>query len=322
MRYVVYGAGAVGGVVGARLHLAGVPTTLVARGEHLAAIRGVGLVLETPTDEHRLDVTAAGGAHEVEWSDDTVVLLTVKSQQTATALDDLAAHAPPGIPVVSAQNGVANEHAVLRRFAHTYAVCVMLPSGHVEPGRVVQRCHPTPGILDIGRFPSGTDQVAEDIAESLHRAGFACEPRADIMAWKYRKLLLNLGNAVQACCRPGPESDDLDERVRAEGERVLAAAGVPLVSAEQDQERRADILRRGGRHPLISGGSTWQSVARRTGEVETDYLNGEVVLLGRLHGIATPANELMQRTAQELARTRGPVSGLDAANLLAQLPDK
>ena len=46
-RYVVYGAGAVGGVIGARLHLAGHDVTLVARGEHLARIRSDGLVLDT-----------------------------------------------------------------------------------------------------------------------------------------------------------------------------------------------------------------------------------------------------------------------------------
>ena len=47
MRYVVYGAGAVGGVIGGNLHGAGVPTTLVARGAHLEAIRRDGLLLET-----------------------------------------------------------------------------------------------------------------------------------------------------------------------------------------------------------------------------------------------------------------------------------
>ena len=111
MRYVVYGAGAVGGVIGGNLHRAGVPTTLVARGAHLEAIRRDGLLLATPDGDHRLDVTAVGGAAEVDWTDDTVVLLTVKSHQTAAALDDLVAHAPPHTPVVAAQNGVANERS-------------------------------------------------------------------------------------------------------------------------------------------------------------------------------------------------------------------
>jgi 2-dehydropantoate 2-reductase len=53
--------------------------------------------------------------------------------------------------------------------------------------------------------------------------------------------------------------------------------------------------------------------------VETDYLNGEIALLGRLHGVATPANELMQRTVRELAASRGDPGSLNAAELLARL---
>jgi 2-dehydropantoate 2-reductase len=155
MKYVVYGAGAVGGVIGANLHRGGVDVTLVARGAHLAAIRERGLRLDSTLGSTHVDVTAVASAAEVEWTPDHVVLLCVKSHQTATALDDLAAHAPGTTPVVSVQNGVVNERAILRRFARTYAVCVMLPSGHLEPGVVAQKCHPTPGILDVGRIPRG-----------------------------------------------------------------------------------------------------------------------------------------------------------------------
>jgi len=291
----------------------------VARGAHLDAIRRDGLLLETPDAEHRLDVTTAADAAEVGWTDDTVVLLTVKSHQTAAALDDLVGHAPASTPVVAAQNGVANEAAVLRQFAATYGICVMLPSGHLEPGVVVQRCHPTPGILDIGRFPAGVDATAEAVADDLRRAGFESVPRPDIMAWKHRKLVMNLGNAVQACCAPGPATDELYDLVKVEGERTLAAAGIPVVSEDDDKERRGDILRRPGRHPGIRGGSTWQSVARGVGAVETDYLSGEIVLIGRLHGVPTPANELLQRVTGELARAGGDVGSLDGADLLAQL---
>ena len=59
MRYVVYGAGAVGGVIGAHLHLAGLPTTLVARGEHLAAIRDAACCSTPRTARHRVDLAGA-----------------------------------------------------------------------------------------------------------------------------------------------------------------------------------------------------------------------------------------------------------------------
>lgn len=50
-----------------------------------------------------------------------------------------------------------------------------------------------------------------------------------------------------------------------------------------------------------AGGSSWQSLARAAGTFETDYVNGEIVVLGRLHGIATPANAALVRHARLLA---------------------
>jgi 2-dehydropantoate 2-reductase len=318
MKYVVYGAGAVGGVIGANLHRGGVDVTLIARGAHLAAIRERGLRLDSTLGSTHVDVTAVASAAEVEWTPDHVVLLCVKSHQTATALDDLAAHAPDTTPVVSVQNGVANERAILRRFARTYAVCVMLPSGHLEPGVVAQKCHPTPGILDVGRIPRGVDELTETIAENLRRGGFESVPRPDIMAWKYRKLIRNLGNGIDAVCAPGDGVDELARLATAEGELVLAAAGIPAVTEAEDDERRGDILR-STTGPWQPGGSTWQSVRRGVGAVEIDYLSGEVVLLGRLHGVPTPVNELLQRVTSELARTGGEPRSLAAVDLLARL---
>jgi len=290
--YVLYGAGAVGGVIGARLHLAGHDVTLVARGEHLARIRAGGLVLDAAGGRHVVDAPATDSTAEIDWSSRPVVLLSVKSHQTGAALTDLARHAPEDTPVVCVQNGVANEPATLRWFARTQAVTVMLPSSHLEPGVVVQGCDPVPGILDIGRFPSGIDEVSERVAADLRSAGFESEPRPDIMAWKYRKLVTNAVGDVSAVLPD--EADELKPLVRAEAEVVLAAAGVAVVSHEDDLARRGDLLRP---RPGIDGpNSLGQSLARGL-DTEVDYRAGEVVLLGRLHGVPTPANERVQRAA-------------------------
>lgn len=318
MKYVVYGAGAVGGVIGSNLHQGGVEVTLVARGAHLAAIREHGLRLVTAVGSTALEIPAVASASEVEWTPDTVVLLCVKSHQTAVALDDLTTHAPATTPVVSVQNGVANEQAILRRFARTYSLCVMLPSTHLDPGVVVQKCHPTPGILDVGRIPRGLDDLTTAIAEDLRRGGFESVPRPDIMPWKYRKLIRNLGNAVDAVCAPGDGVDDLVRLAVDEGELVLRTAGIPLVTDAEDDDRRGDILR-STTGPWQRGGSTWQSVRRGCGAVEVDYLSGEVVLLGRLHGVPTPVNELLQQVTSELASAGGEPRSLAAGDLLARL---
>lgn len=318
MRWVVYGAGAVGGVIGGHLHLAGLPTTLVARGAHLAAIRDGGLRLDTGDGMHRIVAPATDTAAEVEWTDDTTVLLAVKSHQAAAALDDLAAHAPAGTTVVCATNGVATEVAALRRFASTYAVCVMLPATHLEPGLVVAKCHPVPGLLDVGRIPSGTDDRTVAVASDLRAAGFESVEREDVMAWKRRKLLLNVGNGVDASFVPGTAADALADLSQREGERVLAAAGLTVTSPEVDRERRGDLLRRRGDLPP-AGGSTWQSLRRGTGDTEVDYLAGEVVLLGRLHDVPTPACEAVVAATRLLTRTAGEPRSLSADEVLATL---
>ncbi|KRF02823.1 2-dehydropantoate 2-reductase [Nocardioides sp. Soil777] len=318
MRWVVYGAGAVGGVIGGHLHLAGLPTTLVARGAHLAAIRDGGLRLDTGDGMHRIVAPATDSAAEVEWTDDAAVLLAVKSHQAAAALDDLATHAPSGTTVVCATNGVATEVAALRRFAATYAVCVMLPSTHLEPGLVVAKCHPVPGLLDVGRVPAGTDDRTAAVVSDLRSAGFESVERDDVMAWKRRKLLLNVGNGVDASFVPGDTADELADLAQREGERVLAAAGLTLTSAEDDRERRGDLLRRRDDLPP-AGGSTWQSLRRGTGDTEIDYLAGEVVLLGRLHDVPTPACEAVVAATRGLTRTGGEPRSLPADEVLAAL---
>ncbi len=320
MHVVVYGAGAVGGAIGAELFRSGTPTTLVARGAHLQAIRDHGLILDTADGRHTLPIPSAASAAEIEWTDDTVVLLCVKSQQTATALDDLRAHAPRTTPIVSAQNGVVNEREILRRFPNAYAMCVMIIALHLEPGVVIQGSSAVPGILDVGRYPTGVDEVTDAITATLRSAGFLAEPRADIMAWKYRKLVLNVVNGIDACYRPDDQAfGELIHRARREAEAAISAAGIEMVSKEVDRERRGHhmVRRDTGEHSL--GSSTWQSLERGLGDVEIDYLAGEIVLLGRLNGIPTPVNELVQAETARLVREHRPAGSLNAPDALRVL---
>jgi 2-dehydropantoate 2-reductase len=64
------------------------------------------------------------------------------------------------------------------------------------------------------------------------------------------------------------------------------------------------------------GGSSWQSLARGLPTIETDYLNGEIVLLGRLHGVPTPCNEALQRVANRMVLERRNPGSLPVDDLL------
>ncbi len=320
VRWVIVGAGAVGGVVGGRLAAAGHDVVLIARGDHLEALRRDGLVLHSPEGEQTVRVRAAAHPSEVAWRPGDVAVLAVKSMDTEPALRAMAASAGPGVPMACLQNGVANETAALRHVPSVYGVRVVLPSSHLAPGVVVAHNAPVPGILDVGRFPGGVDDTAEELAAGLRSAGFDSVARPDIMRWKYAKLLSNLANAVEALCGRVDGLDDALRPIRAEGDAVLRAAGIDYASSAEEAAPRGDPLTR---RPVVvssrDGGSTWQSLSRRTGTVEADYLNGESVLLGRLHGVPTPANELARRLVNQAARAGADPGSITPAEFLAAL---
>lgn len=198
MRLVIYGAGAIGGVIGARLVQNGNDVTLVARGDNYEALATRGLRLETRDEETTLPVSVAHDVSELDLTADDVVIVTVKSNDTAAVLEDLSRYAPPEIAVVCAQNGVENERLALRKFAHVYGLCVMLPASHLTPGVARAGSVPITGLLDLGRWPDGIDDRAREIASILSASTFDSVARGDIARWKWGKLLMKLGNAVQA----------------------------------------------------------------------------------------------------------------------------
>jgi 2-dehydropantoate 2-reductase len=320
MRFVIYGAGAVGGVIGGRLKEQGHDVVLIGRGKQVAAVREQGLRVESPGGCVTLHLPIVEHPNEVVWSVDDVVLLTMKTQDTSDALRDLAASAHSGVRVVCTQNGVENERLALRWFEHVYGICVMCPAGYLTPGVVQAWSSPVSGLLDIGRYPSGIDETAIAIAAALSTSTFQSEVRSDIMRWKYGKLLMNLGNAIEALCGLPARSGPVPALARQEGAACLRAAGIDFVSESEDKSRRGDLLRISTiAGQARQGGSSWQSLHRQTHHIETDYLNGEIVFLGRCHGIPTPVNAALQRLANQFAASGSPPGAMSSEELLLHL---
>jgi 2-dehydropantoate 2-reductase len=319
VRFVVFGAGAIGGVAGARLHQGGFDVTLIARGEHGRAIRERGLTLEEPDATNILPVPCVETPRELSWDGSEVVLLCMKTQDTLDAIRSLrAAGPPPGVGVVCVQNGVENERLALRWFADVYGAVVMVPAAHLEPGIVQAYGASLTGMIDLGRYPSGADERCAVVAAALAGSRFCSEVREDIMRAKYAKLLMNLGNAVDALCEPGEALERVEDAAREEGRAALGAAGIEFVDEQvsdvQGRWARWGVRDIGGRPR--AGSSTRQSLARGTGAVETDYLNGEIVLLGRLHGVRTPVNEALCRLAERHVREARAPGTLSADEVL------
>lgn len=321
MRFVILGAGAIGGTIGGRLADAGHDVLLVARGAHADTLRDNGIRLAMPGRVIEMPVPVATEDDLLLYDGDVLIIAT--KQQDAGALLTRVAAVRDDLPLLCAQNGVAGERIALRRFARVYGICVMLPATHLEPGRIAASGSPYTGLLDVGRYPSGIDDTAESVAEALRHSGFVSTARDDIMPWKFAKLLRNVGNAVQVLLGDERDDDvvrDLDRRARAEAEVVLAAAGIRWTPDDAWNAYRGrqvvstpvDGVRRGG-------GSSWQSAVRGLPTLESDYLNGEIVLLGRLHGVPTPVNALLQREANALVHRGDPPGSVAAEALLAQI---
>ena len=334
MRYIIIGAGAVGGTIGGCLALAGHDVILTARGAHLEALRAHGLRLGTPSGTETVQVPAAGGPDDIDLKPGDVLVVATKSQDTVAALSQWA-RSPVGgggvaseeLPVVCAQNGVANERFALRRFRRVYGMCVWLPATHIAPGEVAAHGQPAAGLLWVGRYPAGTDETVEQVSADLTASRFLAPVSGDVMRWKYRKLLGNLGNALEALtggragglngARDGA-AGELTDRVTAEGAAVLDAAGIGYASAEEVRAARGHNVESAEVAGMPRGGSSsWQSLTRGTGSIEADYLNGEIVLLGREHGVPTPLNETLQRLANQAAADRLPPGSLSPEEILA-----
>lgn len=317
MRYVVYGAGAIGGIIGARLFKQGHNVTLICRGAHLDAVRRHGLTVKTPDISATFRVPAVAAPGEIAWLAGDVVLMAMKTQDTEAALRDLAPVAPPDVAVVCAQNGVENERLALRRFAHVYGMLVFMPGTFLQPGVVVNHSAGAWGVLDAGCYPSGTDATVERVTADLTAAGFSSRAVPAIMRWKHAKLLGNLANAFTAACGTDARAPAFMAAVRAEALACYAAAGIDCASDEEMAERRrASGMRYGPVEGAArDGGSTWQSLARGLPTIETDFLNGEIVMLGRLHGVRTPCNLALQQAAARMVRERRPVGSLPVADL-------
>jgi thiosulfate/3-mercaptopyruvate sulfurtransferase len=324
-RYVVIGAGAVGASIAAELHRAGADTLLVARGAQLAALREHGLTYLRPDGEHHLRIPVAAGPAEVELAEDDVLVLATKTPSTAAAVRDWAwrpvkrsdgglGAAATDLPVVTLQNGLDSERTALRSFARVIGGVVWIPATFVVPGEVVNHGSPVPAVMWLGRHPAGRDTATDRIAADLRRAAFTVHVVEDIAGHKAAKLLGNLVNGLDALYRPSDRRAAALATLQAEARAVFAAAGIVPATPDAGDFRLAEIPGR-----TRGGNSTWQSLAR-SAPPETDYLNGEIVLLGRLHGVPAPANAAVQARVHRAVAAGTAAGSLDDADLAATVP--
>jgi 2-dehydropantoate 2-reductase len=166
----------------------------------------------------------------------------------------------------------------------------------------------------------GHDQLLQQVAADLVAANFDVPLPDDVMPWKYRKLISNIGNVFQALIGRNGDWRPLVTDAEAEALRVLDAAGIRYTSEAEETDARAAgfTMKPVPGVAQFVGGSTWQSLQRGTGNIETDYLNGEIVMIAHRLGIDAPINEQLAMLARQAAAT-GAKPGDMSAEQLADL---
>ena len=169
---------------------------------------------------------------------------------------------------------------------------VSLGGTHLVPGEVVCSASGVHGWLDVGCYPTGSNELCEAIAVDLRNAQFACEADPQVMMKKRTKLLSNVNNCLAIMGDDsGGKSKFLNDALVAEAEACYRAANMPYYPRDTfrtlrverpDSPRGPAVVGEpfGGAKNLRGGSSTWQSLARGTGDIECDFLNGEISLLG------------------------------------------
>ncbi len=350
-RILIIGAGAIGCFVGGKLAAAGNDVTLVGRARTTAAVRTRGLELRAADGAaHTIrSVSAVASVHEAFHTEERetfsrsspfdLAVLAVKSYDTATVLDELAAAmgAAPLPAILSLQNGVGNEEAIAARFGpqRVIAGTITAPVEVREPG-VVQVTKPDFAVgLAENRAESEEERRERStsgrplglplltfLSSQFVAAGIPTKVYKDVLGMKWSKLLLNMiGNATSAILAEPPSVTFADPRIAnleidalREALRVMAAANIrPLNVEKYPLGALAPLLRFGPRallrpalHRIVGGarGGKMPSLfldleAGKSGS-EIGWYNGAIVRKGEEVGIRTPVNRLLTQTVQQL----------------------
>ena len=333
MKIAVIGAGAIGGHIAAKLAAAGESVSVVARGEHLKAIRARGLVLKEGGEEIVARVEATDRVAEVRRPD--LVVLGVKAHQLAPIAADVASILGPETIALTTQNGIpwwyffkhggAYEGHQLESVDPGGMIARHLPVDAVIAGIIYQAAEiESPGVIrhvEGNRLPlaeidgSKSTRVAA-LAELFSRAGFKSPVLADVRTEIWMKLWGNLTfNPISALSRATledicrfPPTRALAAAMMREAQSVGEAFGIRFRLAIEKRIAGAEAI---GPHKT----SMLQDIehGRRT---EIDALLGSVIELARLARVETPHLDAVYAATKLLGETVGP----DGAAVLAGLP--
>lgn len=310
MRIAVFGAGGIGGYLGARLAQAGAEVALVARGPHLGAIQEHGLFVESPTGDIHITPAIATDCPAAVGLVDTV-LLGVKAWDVHAAAEAIRPMVGDATGVLTLQNGVEAPMAVAEILGteHVMVGVATIRSVIAGPGRLRHLGDVAPN-LTIGEIDNRSSARVTSLQAAWEQAQVSVEVAENIHASLWGKFVgaAALGGVGAVAHVPVgiwrqiPEVRDMIERVVQEGIAVALARGVQTPEGIVDLVKGAvDTL-----PPAYMASLHEEIVGGRPSELE--YWNGAMVRLGREAGVATPLNEFIYHSLlpQEM-KARGQV---------------
>jgi len=335
-RYIIFGAGAIGIAAGGLMLNAGLRVEFITRSAFAEALRK-GVKVRQEGEEFIVKSDALTSADELTPESNDIVIITTKSQATRSVIEDLSRVYDRATRIVCLQNGTRNEAIARERFDTVYAALVMMSAVQLQPDLITM---PRGRYLAIGCYPEGLDDTARRIAADMNRAGLEVTASSYTMSMKWGKLIANLNNATHAITGYWLEQGLADASmrelmlaVREEGLRVLAAAGIAVEPPEGEPSPiRILKMNEALRKPvdpnidplaLPEERRTYPSMlqdlklGRKSNEAE--FLNGEIIHLGRRFGIETPYNttllEMVNRMFAE-GESPGIISPVELHSLI------
>ena len=322
MRICVFGAGAVGGHVAARLARGGADVSVVARGAHLAAMQARGLQVRTPKETFDAPVTASDDPAQLGPQD--AVFVTLKAPALPAMAATIGPLLGPDTAVVFAMNGIPwwyfhkeggpHDGRRMDRIDPGGAVWQAVGPERAIGGVIYSACTVVePGVIQVANAesrlpigePDGTvSSRAEALATALRAGGMGSEAVPDIRNRVWAKLMLNLGANPMAVLAQSPSSVLFTEEaccdalrlVCAELTAIAAAMGCPVQADPEAQIR-------GSRNSTHTASIVQDLQLGRPMEVEAIF--AAPLELARLVGVATPTLDLLVTLAKLRAKAAG-----------------
>jgi len=319
MTITIYGAGAIGGIMGAGMANAGEDVLFVDKAaDHVAAINASGLRI---TGAKSLEVRARAVVPQDLKGPLGLVFLAVKSQDTEAALDTIAPLAGPDTVVVSLQNGM-NPPIIAKRLGleRVVGAFISFPADWQGPGHIEQGGFGNIWIGELdGRITPRLDRIHALLSHSVHAhitgnvAGYLWSKQIDC------SLLFaqTVGDQTFADTFGDARYQPVLTALVGEGVGAALAAGVKLESfgafeplklrprtPEEEKEARAVLNRFADqtRKQIKVRSGPWRDLAVRKRPTEVDYMVGWVIEEGRRRGVAMPLNEALVQQVKELER--------------------